>query len=95
MSDRLRDLRGATEAAVLSGPGSTPSSLRQAVARGEPPEELPAPGREDPPAPYTVTDADLTALAGRYREDELFELVIAAAVGAAGLEAGLRVLEEA
>jgi alkylhydroperoxidase family enzyme len=44
-----------------------------------------------------VTDDDLAALRARYSEDQIFELVVAAALGAAEtrLRAGMRALEEA
>ena len=47
--------------------------------------------------PYAVTDADVDALRTRYSEDQLFELMIAAAVGAARhrLEAALAAVEGA
>ena len=46
---------------------------------------------------YTVTDQDLDALRGRYTEDQLFEIIISAAFGAASerLAAAHRALEEA
>ena len=47
-------------------------------------------------APYRTTDEDIAALRARYSDDHLFELIVAAAVGAARrrLDAGLRALEE-
>jgi alkylhydroperoxidase family enzyme len=97
MSDRFAALRDATAEAVLRGPGTTPSALREAVARGEPPEELRALVEKIQRHAYKVTDEDLAALRGQYSEDQLFELVVAAAFGAAEerLRAGLRALEEA
>ena len=46
---------------------------------------------------YTVTDADLDALRGRYTDDQLFEIVLAAAFGAASdrLSAAHQALEDA
>jgi alkylhydroperoxidase family enzyme len=46
---------------------------------------------------YTVTDQDLDALRDRYTEEQLFEIVVAAAFGAAleRLTAARRALEEA
>jgi hypothetical protein len=97
MGDRLRELREATAAAVLRGPGATPAELRQACARGEPPAELRALVEKIQRHAYEVTDADVAALRARYSEDELFEVITAAAFGAADrrLAAGLRALEEA
>lgn len=46
---------------------------------------------------YRVTDEDIAALKQRYTEDEIFEFVIAASLGASQrrLDAGLRALEQA
>ena len=40
MSDRFRELKEATAAALLRRPGASPPELRQACARGEAPDEL-------------------------------------------------------
>jgi alkylhydroperoxidase family enzyme len=97
VSDRLRELQEATAQAVLRGPGTTPAELRQAVARGEPPEELAALVDKIRRHAYRVTDEDLETLRDRYTEDQIFEVVVAAALGAAEarLHAGMRALEEA
>jgi alkylhydroperoxidase family enzyme len=83
---------------VLEGKGVADRSARQAAFSGEP---LPAPlddylkkVRDDS---HQVTDDDFARLrAAGFSEDEIFELTIAAAVGAAerGLQAGLAVLRE-
>jgi alkylhydroperoxidase family enzyme len=46
---------------------------------------------------YTVTDRDLDALRGDYTDDQLFEIIVAAAFGAAQerLAAAYRALEDA
>ena len=82
--------------AVLSTPGATPSELRRGVLE-----------RRTVPAPlasyvdkvalhaYTVTDADVAALAqAGHSEDAIFEITVSAAVGAAlaRLERGLAAL---
>jgi len=97
MSDRLRELKEATAAALLRGPGATPAELRQACARGEAPTELRALVETIDRHAYEVTDEDLAALRAKYSEDQLFEIIVAAAFGAADrrLGAGLRALEEA
>lgn len=93
------------------GPAAeTPPALRQAVsdrAAGLSGVERPAGDVPDDLLDYVdkvarhafkVTDEDFEALAGAgYREDELFELTICAAVGAsvARFERGLAALEEA
>jgi len=99
MGDREREeARRALEDAVLRGPARTPAGLRDAIARGGdvPPELRELVGKIERHA-HRVTDDDLAALAGRYSEDELFEIVVSAALGASmrRLEAGLRALEEA
>ena len=46
---------------------------------------------------YAVTDQDLDALRNRYTEDQLFEIIVAAAFGAANdqIAAAHRALEDA
>jgi hypothetical protein len=97
MGDRFRELKDATAAALLRGPGASPPELRQACARGEPPDELRALVEKIDRHAYKVTDEDLAALRARYSDDQLFEIIVAAAFGAAArrLDAGLRALEEA
>lgn len=97
MDDAFRALKEATAAAVLRGPGTTSPELRQAMARGEPPDELRALVEKIRRHAYQVTDEDLAALRDRYSEDQLFELIVATVLGAADdrLRAALRALEEA
>lgn len=97
MNDRFRELKEATAAALLRGAGASPAELRQACARGEAPDELRALVEKIDRHAYKVTDEDLAALRARYSEDQLFEIIVAAAFGAADrrLGAGLRALEEA
>lgn len=77
--------------AVFDSPGATPAALRAAAGSGgllaEPWQAYAALVRD---TPDRITDADLAGL-GR-PDDEVFEVTVAAAVGAAlrGLEAGLR-----
>lgn len=93
----LDELKEATRAAVLSGPGMTSVELRQALARGEAPEDLRELVETIRRHAYKVTDEDIAALRARYSEDQVFEIVVATIVGAADerLRAGLRALEEA
>ena len=95
--DPLDPLREATALAVLRGPGTTSADLRQAVARGEAPDDLGALVEKIRAHAWRVTDEEVAALAGRYSEDQLFEIIVAAALGAADerLRAGLRALEDA
>lgn len=97
MTDRLYELKQGTEAAVLTGPGTTPPALRQAVAAGAPPAELIALVEKIRKHAYKVTDADLVALRAKFSEDQLFEIVVSAAFGAANarLHSGLKALEDA
>ena len=93
---RYAALVSTLRAAVFDSPGSLDASVRRAAGAGA---ELSAPWssyvakvRE---SSYTITDADVAALkaAGR-SEEEIFEVTVAAATGAAlhRLERGLRAL---
>lgn len=97
MDDRYAALRNATAAALLKTHAATTPELRQAVAAGNPPPELMTLVEKIRYRAYTVTDQDLDALRSRYTEDELFEIIVAAAFGAASerLAAAHRALEEA
>jgi len=97
MSDRFRELKEATAAALLQGPGASSAKLRQACSRGEAPDELRTLVEKIDRHAHEVTDEDLAALREKYSEDQLFEIVVAASFGAADrrLRAGLRALEEA
>src|SRR5438093_13085854 len=95
MDDRFRGLRAATAAAVLEGPGRTAPALRQETARGSVPADLAPLVEKIRLHAWRITDEELAALRARYSEDELFELVVAASLGAADtrLRAGMRALE--
>jgi alkylhydroperoxidase family enzyme len=97
VDDRFAPLRNATASALLHGSGATPPELRQAIAEGRPPQELLTLVQKIRSRAYTVTDQDLDALRSRYTEEQLFEIVVAAAFGAAQerLAAAHRALEEA
>jgi hypothetical protein len=93
---RHADLVAALRRAVFEFPGETAPAVRLACGRGGP-----AP---DPWGPYAdavrtrsyrITDGDVAALkAGGGTEEQIFEITVAAATGAAlhGLDAGLRAL---
>jgi hypothetical protein len=83
MSQALAALQRATHQAVVDGPGRTDAALRQEVARGQAPPELAALVQKIRDHAYRVTDADLDALRVTYSEDQLFEIIVAAALGAA------------
>ena len=97
VEDRFESLRNATASALLRGSGATSAELRQAVAAGNPPPELMTLVRKIHSRAYTVTDQDFDELRSRYTEDQLFEIVVAAAFGAAQerLTAAHRALEDA
>jgi len=97
MEDRFAPFRNATTQALLHGSGTTPEDLRQAIARGTAPPELMALVQKIRSRAYTVTNHDLDALRGRYTEDQLFEIIVAAAFGAAHdqLAAAHRALKDA
>jgi hypothetical protein len=81
--DRFGSLRRTTEERVLSGPGTTSTALRQAVAGATPPPELTRLVEKIRTRAYTVTDQDLDALRSSYSEDQIFEIVVAAVIGTA------------
>jgi hypothetical protein len=97
VDDRFAHLRNGTVQSVLHGPGTTSVALRQAVAAGNPPEDLATLVQKIRSRAYTVADRDLDVLRDRYTEDQLFEIIVAAACGAANerLAAARRALEEA
>jgi hypothetical protein len=98
MQDRFEAARRALEDAVLRGPGHTDAGLRQRVAdRRDVPEGLRPLVEAIERRAYAVADQDVAALRSTYSEDELFEIVVSASLGAAleRLRAGLRALEEA
>ncbi len=82
--------------AVLTTPGDTPSALRRAVLeRGKVPAPLAAYVDKVFLHAYRITDADVAGLApAGYSEDAVFEVTVAAAVGAAlhRLERGMAAL---
>jgi hypothetical protein len=97
MNDRFASFRDATAAALLKSPATTPAELRQAVAEGNPPPDLKKLVERVRERAFTVTDRDLDELRSRYTEDQLFEITVSAAFGAATerLAAAHRALEEA
>ena len=79
----LGSLQRATYDAVVERPGRVDSALRRDVALGRAPRELAPLVEKIRDHAYRVTDADIDALRSRYTEDQLFELIVAAALGAA------------
>jgi hypothetical protein len=84
---------------ILRGPGETPAELRtEAFGNAELPEALRPLIAKVGADSAQVTDADFAAaLEAGFSEDQLFELVVCAAVGESTrqYEAGLAALEEA
>jgi hypothetical protein len=97
MSDRYEIFRSATARALFETPGHTSRELRQSAAAGTAPPELTALVEKIHSCAYTVTDPDLDVLRQSYTEDQLFEIIVAAAFGAAEhrLAAARRALEMA
>ena len=89
----------AIEHRILTGPGMAPPELRaKAFDDRDLPEPLAALVDKVAKRSFQVTDGDFAAaLAAGYTEDQLFELVICAAVGESGrlYQAGLAALAEA
>ena len=97
MVDRFASLRDATKAALLDAPGDVAVDVRRAIAFGQPPADLAPLVQKIRSDARAVTDADIDALRDRYTEDQLFEIIVSAAFGAAHerLMAARRALEEA
>ena len=83
---------------VILGRGTTDPALRAAAADGTglPPDLQPLTDKIHAHA-YLVTDEDLARLGSVYDEDQLFEIIVSAALGAARhrLMTGLLALEQA
>ena len=87
----------ALRAAALDGPGVTDLDLRRAGAGAPAPGEWADYVRSVRETSYRVSEEDITALkAAGIDEEEIFEITVATAVGAAfdRLQAGLRALAE-
>jgi alkylhydroperoxidase/carboxymuconolactone decarboxylase family protein YurZ len=90
---------GATEQRILTGAGTAPADLRRnAFENTDLQEPLSSLVDKVATRSFQVTDADFAAaLSAGFTEDQLFELVICAAVGASSrlYQAGLAALAEA
>lgn len=96
-TDRFAVLRDAVVSRVLDGPGATEPVLRKAAAAASQVRaDLEILVRMIHRHAYRVTDEDIAALQGTYNDDELFEVIVSSAVGAAleRLNIGLRAIEE-
>ena len=98
ISDPHAELRDRVYRTVFDGPGQTDPALRRALAdnKAVPPELAPLVDKIHRHA-YKVTDEDLARLRATHGDDELFEIVVSAALGASRnrLAAGLAALEDA
>jgi hypothetical protein len=97
-SDPHATLRDQALERVLTGPGHTEPSLRQAAANGSGlPADLQPLVEKIHAHAYRVTDAEVSRLRASHDDDELFEVIVSAALGASRkrLLAGLRALEAA
>lgn len=83
---------------VLEGPGTAAPPLRTAAFEGRNlPADLAALVAKERAHAYQVTDEDIARAQAARGDDELFEVIVSAALGAASLRlvAGHRALEEA
>jgi hypothetical protein len=98
MTDPHAPLRDRVLHGVLHGPGATDPAIRRAAAEGSGvPADLQALVDKIHRHAYKVTDDDVAQLQARYGDDEMFEIVVSAALGASRnrLMVGLKALEEA
>jgi hypothetical protein len=98
VNDPYAAARRALEDSVFRGAGEAPSSLREALAsQKDVPPELRLLVEKIEKHAYKVTDEDVASLKAKYTDDQLFEIVVAAALAASKrrLEVGMRALEEA
>jgi hypothetical protein len=97
VEDKYQALREATTRSVLESKGESKAELRQAVFQNRAPEELKALVQKVRTEAYRVTDEDIQKLMAAYSEDALWEVLVAAVLGAADdrLRAALAALEGA
>jgi len=96
--DPHAELRHRALESVLHGRGESNPAIRRAAADGHGvPAELQGLVDKIHRHAYKVTDEDLARLRSRYADDQLFEIVVSAALGASErrLLAGLKALDEA
>jgi hypothetical protein len=98
ISDPHATLRDSVLQTVLDGPGESDPSIRRAAADGEGvPANLQTLITRIHNHAYKVTDDDIARPQAAYGDDQMFEIVVSAALGASRnrLFAGLKALEEA
>ena len=97
-TDPHAELRDRVVKRVLEGPGESDPAIRRAAAEGTglAPDLQPLVDKIHRHA-YRVTDEDVAALQPKYSDDQMFEIIVSAALGASRkrLLAGLETLEEA
>jgi alkylhydroperoxidase family enzyme len=98
MTDPHAGLRDRVLQSVLQGAGESDPAIRRAAAEGSGlPADLQALVDKIHRHAYRVTDEDMARLRARYDDDQMFEIVVSAALGASWkrLLAGLEALEDA
>ena len=98
IDDPHAGLRDRVLKGVLQGPGESDPVIRRAVAEGAgAPSELQPLIEKIHRHAYKVTDEDVARAQAKYGDDQMFEIVVSAALGASRqrLLAGLRALDEA
>jgi hypothetical protein len=98
VAERRATLLAELRRVVVDGSARTEPAIRAAASTGAPlPEPIRSYAAKVRDESYRVTDADIAELrAAGISEDEIFEVTVAAALGAAcrSLDAGLRALDE-
>ena len=99
MKDPHASLRDRVLKRVLDGAGESDPAIRRAVAEGggRVPADLKPLVEKIHRHAYKVTDEDIARVQTKYSEDQLFEIVVSAALGASRqrLLAGLKALDQA
>ena len=98
MSDPYAELRDRVLRGVIEGAGESDTAVRRAAAdRAGLPADLQALVDKIHRRAYTVTDEDVERARATHGDDQMFEIIVSAALGASRqrLLAGLRALEEA
>lgn len=98
IADPHASLRDRAFRSVFEGPGESEPAVRLAVAEGtDVPVDLQALVDKIHNHAYKVTDEDVARLRTTYSDDQMFEIVVSAALGASRkrLFAGLAALENA
>jgi hypothetical protein len=98
MSDPYASLRDRVLESVLQSAGVSDPTIRRAAAEGTgTPSDLQPLVDKIHRHAYKVTDEDMARAQAKYGDDQMFEIVVSAALGASRqrLLAGLNALEEA